>query len=221
MSMPDNSEMKINRTTVLLADDHKMFAQGLRALLEDEFDLVGSVENGQALVDAAAKSNPDVIVVDISMPVMNGLDAVRQLKERKIPAKIIFLTMHADDRLLAEAFRCGGSGYVLKQSAGEELILAIKQVLAGHKYVTPLLAKEWVEDVSKGIDVRKKLALTPRQREVLRLIIEGCTMKEVANRMGISTRTAESHKYEMMEGMGVDSTAELIQYAVKIGLTDS
>jgi len=219
--MPDNSEMKINRTTVLLADDHKMFAQGLRALLEDEFDLVGSVENGQALVDAAAKSNPDVIVVDISMPVMNGLDAVRQLKERRIPAKIIFLTMHADDRLLAEAFRCGGSGYVLKQSAGEELILAIKQVLAGHKYVTPLLAKEWVEDVSKGIDVRKKLALTPRQREVLRLIIEGCTMKEVANRMGISTRTAESHKYEMMEGMGVDSTAELIQYAVKIGLTDS
>jgi len=221
MSMPDNSEMKTNRTTVLLADDHKMFAQGLRALLEDEFDLVGSVENGQALVDAAAKSNPDVIVVDISMPVMNGLDAVRQLKERRIPAKIIFLTMHADDRLLAEAFRCGGSGYVLKQSAGEELILAIKQVLAGHKYVTPLLAKEWVEDVSKGIDVRKKLALTPRQREVLRLIIEGCTMKEVANRMGISTRTAESHKYEMMEGMGVDSTAELIQYAVKIGLTDS
>lgn len=213
--------MTTNRTKILLADDHKMFVQGLRALLEDEFDLVGTVENGKALVEAAGQLNPDVIVADISMPVMNGLDAVRRLKEQGISAKVIFLTMHADDRLLAEAFRCGGSGYVLKQSAGEELTLAIKKVLAGHKYVTPLLAKEWAEDVRKGIDSTKKFTLTPRQREVLRLVIEGCTMKEVANRMGISTRTAESHKYEMMEGLGVDSTAELIQYAVKLGITDT
>jgi DNA-binding NarL/FixJ family response regulator len=211
----------MNRTKILLADDHKMFAQGLRALLEDEFELVGTVENGQALVDAAGQLNPDVIVADISMPVMNGLDAVRQLKAQGVAAKVIFLTMHADDRLLAEAFRCGGSGYVLKQSAGEELTLAIKQVLAGHKYVTPMLAKEWAADVSKGIDRNKKFTLTPRQREVLKLVIEGCTMKEVANRMGISTRTAESHKYEMMEGLGFDSTAELIQYAVKLGITDT
>ena len=209
----------MNRTRILLADDHKMFAQGLRALLEDEFELVGMVENGQALVDAARQSNPDVIVADISMPVMNGLDAVRQLKEQGITAKVVFLTMHADDRLLAEAFRCGGSGYVLKQSAGEELTLAIRRVLAGHKYVTPLLAKEWAADVSKRIDGKKKLTLTPRQREVLKLVIEGCTMKEVAERMGISTRTAESHKYEMMEGLGVDTTAALIQYAIKLGIT--
>jgi len=155
------------------------------------------------------------------MPVMNGLDAVRKLKEQGVTAKVIFLTMHADDRLLAEAFRCGGSGYVLKQSAGEELIVAIRQVLAGRKYVTPMLAKEWAQEVSKGIDGQKKVTLTPRQREVLKLVIEGCTMKEVANRMGISTRTAESHKYEMMEGLGVDSTAELIQYAIKIGLTET
>lgn len=211
----------MNRTRILLADDHKMFIQGLRALLEDEFELVGTVENGQALIAAANEFNPDVIVADISMPVMNGLDAVRQLKESGVTAKVIFLTMHADDRLLAEAFRCGGSGYVLKQSAGEELVLAIGQVLAGHKYVTPLLAKEWAADVSKGIDGKKKLTLTPRQREVLKLVIEGCTMKEVANRMGISTRTAESHKYEMMEGLGVDSTAELIQYAIKLGITET
>ena len=211
----------MNRTKILLADDHKMFAQGLRALLEDEFELVGTVENGQALVDAAGQFNPDVIVADISMPVMNGLDAVRKLKEQGVTAKVIFLTMHADDRLLAEAFRCGGSGYVLKQSAGEELIVAIRQVLAGRKYVTPMLAKEWAQEVSKGIDGQKKVTLTPRQREVLKLVIEGCTMKEVANRMGISTRTAESHKYEMMEGLGVDSTAELIQYAIKIGLTET
>ena len=209
----------MNRTRILLADDHKMFAQGLRALLEDEFELVGMVENGQALVDAARQSNPDVIVADISMPVMNGLDAVRQLKEQGITAKVVFLTMHADDRLLAEAFRCGGSGYVLKQSAGEELTMAIRQVLAGHKYVTPLLAKEWAADISKRIDKKKKLTLTPRQREVLKLVIEGCTMKEVAQRMGISTRTAESHKYEMMEGLGVDTTAALIQYAIKLGMT--
>ena len=209
----------MNRTKILLADDHKMFAQGLRALLEDEFELVGTVENGQDLVAAANEFKPDVIVADISMPVMNGLDAVRQLKENGVTAKVIFLTMHADDRLLAEAFRCGGSGYVLKQSAGEELTLAIRQVLAGHKYVTPLLAKEWAADVSKRIDGKKKLTLTPRQREVLKLVIEGCTMKEVAQRMGISTRTAESHKYEMMEGLGVDTTAALIQYAIKLGMT--
>jgi len=211
----------MSRTRILLADDHKMFAQGLRGLLEDEFDLVGSVENGQALVDVARELAPDVIVADISMPVLNGLDAVRQLREQGVTAKVIFLTMHADDRLLAEAFRCGGAGYVLKQSAGEELILAIRQVLAGHKYVTPLLAREWAEDVSKKINRSKKLTLTPRQREVLQLVIEGCTMKEVASRMGISTRTAESHKYEMMEGLGVDSTAELIQYAVKLGITET
>jgi DNA-binding NarL/FixJ family response regulator len=220
----DHHEMTMKRTRILLADDHKMFAQGLKALLEDEFELVGTVENGQALVDAAAQLAPDVIVVDISMPLMNGLDAIRKLKEKGLSAKVIFLTMHADDRLLAEAFRCGGLGYVLKQSAGEELILAIKQVLAGHKYVTPLLAKEWAADFSKGIDGidgRRKLTLTPRQREVLRLVIEGCTMKEVASRMGISTRTAESHKYEMMEGLGVDNTSELIQYAIKIGLTET
>lgn len=211
----------MSRTRILLADDHKMFAQGLRGLLEDEFDLVGSVENGQALVDVARELAPDVIVADISMPVLNGLDAVRKLREQGVTAKVIFLTMHADDRLLAEAFRCGGAGYVLKQSAGEELILAIRQVLAGHKYVTPLLAREWAEDVSKKINRSKKLTLTPRQREVLQLVIEGCTMKEVASRMGISTRTAESHKYEMMEGLGVDSTAELIQYAVKLGITET
>ena len=211
--------MIMNRPKLLLADDHMMFSQGLKSLLEDEFDLVGAVSDGEALVEAAGRLNPDVIVVDISMPVMNGFDAVRQLKKQGVTAKIIFLTMHADDRLLAEAFRCGGSGYVLKQSAGEELITGIKQVLAGQKYVTPLIAAEWAADVGKQVRGTHKLTLTARQREVLQLVVEGCTMKEIAARLGISTRTAESHKYEMMEGLGVDNTAELIQYAVKIGLT--
>lgn len=207
------------RTRILIADDHKMFVQGLQGLLEDEFDLVGTVGDGHALVEEAVRLEPDVILVDISMPGLNGLDAVRRLKTKGIDSCIIFLTMHADDRLLAEAFRCGGQGYVLKQSAGEELILAIKQVLAGHKYVTPLIATEWVQDLTEHIGEKQRLTLTPRQREVLQLVIEGCTMKEVATRLGISTRTAESHKYEMMEGLGVDSTAELIQYAIKLGLT--
>jgi len=211
----------MSRPRVLLADDHTMFSQGLQSLLEDDFDLVGAVSDGEALVEAARRLNPDVIIVDISMPVMNGLDAVRQLKKDGATAKIIFLTMHADDRLLAEAFRCGGSGYVLKQSAGEELITGIGKVLAGQKYVTPLIATEWAEDLTKRVRGTQKLTLTPRQREVLQLVIEGCTMKEIATRLGISTRTAESHKYEMMEGFGVETTAELIQYAVKLGLTST
>lgn len=211
----------MSRPKILLADDHTMFSQGLQSLLEDEFELVGTVSNGQALVEAVDHFNPDVIIVDISMPVLNGFDAVRQLKEKGVSARVIFLTMHIDDSLVAEAFRCGGSGYVLKQSAGEELISAIRQVLAGHEYVTPLIATEAARSTGKGIDPAQRLRLTPRQREVLQLIIEGNTMKEVAAELGISTRTAESHKYEMMQGLGVQSTAELIQYALKLGLTST
>ena len=211
----------MSRPRILLADDHKMFAQGLRGLLEDEFELVGTVADGQALVEAAHELDPDVIIVDISMPVLNGFDAVRQLKKEGTQARIIFLTMHADSSLAAEAFRCGGSGYVLKQSAGEELISVIGQVLADHEYVTPLVDRESARGQSKGSDQTQTLRLTPRQREVLQLIIEGCTMREIAARLGISTRTAESHKYEMMEGLGVETTAELIQYAIKLGLTST
>lgn len=209
----------MKRTRILIADDHKMFAQGLQGLLEDEFDLVGIVADGQALVDAAHVLQPDIIVVDISMPVLNGLDAVRRLKDEGSSAQVIFLTMHVDHRLLAETFRCGGVAYVLKQSAGEDLIHAIRQVLAGHKYITPLIASEWVQDLAEQVDRTHKLTLTPRQREVLQLVIEGYTMKEIAARLGISTRTAESHKYEIMDGFGVNSTAELVQYALKLGLT--
>ncbi len=211
----------MSRPKILLADDHTMFSQGLQSLLEDEFELVGTVSDGQALVEAVDHFKPDVIVVDISMPVLNGLDAIRQLKEKGVSASVIFLTMHADESLVAEAFRCGASGYVLKQSAGEELISAIRQVLAGHEYVTPLIATEAARSTGKGNDPAQRLRLTPRQREVLQLIIEGYTMREVAAELGISTRTAESHKYEMMQGLGVQSTAELIQYALKLGLTST
>ena len=209
----------MSRPRILLADDHTMFAQGLQSLLEDEFELVGTVADGQALVETAHELDPDVIVVDISMPLLNGFDAVRQLKKEGISARIIFLTMHMDDSLVAEAFRCGASGYVLKHSAGEDLVSAIRQVLAGHEYVTPFVATGPAR--TAGVDRTQTLRLTPRQREVLQLIIEGHTMKEIAARLGISTRTAETHKYEMMESLGVESTAELIQYAIKLGLTST
>lgn len=201
---------------ILLADDHQMFAQGLERLLRDEFELLETVENGQELVEAAIRLTPDVIIVDISMPVLNGFDAVRQLKKKGSSAKIIFLTMHADKSLVAEAIRCGASGYVLKQSAGRELISAIRQVCEGKAYLPKIVSNELNESFAGSLS--QSLNLTPRQREVLRLIAQGHTMKEIAAVLGISTRTAESHKYEMMEALGVQTNAELVQYALKLGL---
>jgi DNA-binding NarL/FixJ family response regulator len=206
----------MNRPKVLLADDHTMFAQGLRSLLEDEFELLGTVENGQELVDAAIRLGPDVIVLDISMPVLNGFDTARALKKQRVAAKIVFLTMHSDPGLVAEALRCGALGYVLKQSAGEELISVIRQVAEGKTSIPNFMASDL--DSPSPESQEHSLNLTPRQREVLRLIARGLTMKKIAAELGISTRTAEAHKYEMMEAICVQTTAELVQYAIKLGL---
>ena len=203
----------MKRVKLLLADDHTMFAQGLQSLLADDFDLLGTVANGEELVNAMQTLDPEVIIVDISMPVLNGFDAVRRIKAGGSEAKVIFLTMHDDETLVAEAFRCGASGYVLKQAAGEELVAAIGKVMQGKKYITPLIAKR-VEFAT----AKPRAALTPRQAQVLKLISEGLTMKEIAAQLDISTRTAESHKYEMMEALGVQTTAELIKYALRVGL---
>jgi DNA-binding NarL/FixJ family response regulator len=190
-----------------------MFAQGLQRLLAEEFDLLGTVTNGEELVNAARRLDPDVIIVDISMPVLNGFDAVRHIRADGSRAKVIFLTMHDDDALVAEAFRCGGSAYVLKQAAGEELFAAIGRVVQGKKYITPLIAKRHHLPPQKSLS-----PITPRQRQVLQLISEGLTMKEIAAQLSISTRTAESHKYEMMEALGMQTTADLIKYALRVGL---
>ncbi len=206
--------MKLPR--ILIADDHKMFSQGLAALLAGTFEVVGSVADGQTLIDEAERLKPDVILLDISMPVLNGLDAARRLSSTSA-ASVIFLTMHADKRLLTEAFRAGASGYVLKQSAGDELIHAIQHVIAGNKYISPQLSTD-NQTGGGGVEDRQSKNLTPRQREVLQLVIEGLTMKEIARKLGISTRTAESYKYDMMSELGVTTTAELIQYAVKLGM---
>lgn len=205
----------MSRVRLLLADDHTMFAQGLARLLEEECELLGTVANGQELVEAAARLNPEVIVVDISMPVLNGFDAVRTIRKAGNEAKVIFLTMHDNEALVTEAFRCGASGYLLKQAAGEELVIAIREVAQGKRFITPLIGNKFVESVTSR---EQKPSITPRQREVLQLISQGLTMKEIAAQLQISTRTAESHKYEMMETLGVASTAELIKYALSVGL---
>jgi DNA-binding NarL/FixJ family response regulator len=205
----------MERIRLLLADDHVMFAQGLESLLREEFDFLGTAGNGEELVEATLRLNPDVLLVDISMPVLNGFDAVRKISEAGSHARIIFLTMHDDATLLAEAFRCGAAGYVLKQAAGEELITAIREVAQGGCYVSPLVTSRPTEPLSAGT---QKTTITPRQREVLELISQGLTMKEIAARLNISTRTAETHKYEMMQTLGVETTVELIRFSLRLGL---
>ena len=207
------------RTRVLLADDHAMVAEGLATLLKEHFDLVGTVGDGSELIDATRKLRPDVIVADIAMPKLSGLEALRRLKTARSEAKVVFLTMHADAQLATEAFRTGASGYVLKQSAGEELIAAIQEVLQGRTYLTPLMTKDVIATLTDSTP-RPAVKLTPRQREVLRLIAEGRRMKEIAAILELSTRTVETHKYEMMRALGVESTAELVRYAMQIGLVE-
>jgi DNA-binding NarL/FixJ family response regulator len=204
----------MNRIRLILADDHVMVAQGLQSLLCDEFDLLGTVGNGRELVEWTLNLKPDVILVDISMPILNGFDAVRELRKRGSESKIIFLTMHNDTALLAEAFRCGASGYILKQAAGEELVNAVREVAQGNNFVSPLITSLPSESQTKNA----QKTITPRQREVLKLLSQGLTMKEIAAELKISTRTAESHKYETMQTLGVETTAELIRYCLRLGL---
>jgi DNA-binding NarL/FixJ family response regulator len=205
---------------VLLAEDHTVVAEGLRALLKDSFELVGMVHDGRALLDAVEKLQPDVIVTDISMPLLNGLDAVQQIRARRPSSKIIVLTMHSDTQLAADAFRAGVSGYLLKISPGEELVNAIREVASGRSYVTTLLAKDLITLLIEagGTPREGGSPLTPRQREVIQLIAEGRTMKEVSAILHISPRTAEAHKYEIMRVLSVKTTAELVQCAIRMKL---
>lgn len=210
----------MNRTSVLLADDHVMLMDGLVHLVRQDFEIVGVASDGRAMVEMARQTRPDVIVTDISMPHLNGIDAARILRKESISAKLLFLTMHADLPLVEEAFRAGASGYILKLCAAEEFIKAIKCVAKGAVYITPLLAGDLISTLltTGPQDVARESTLTLRQREVLQLLAEGKTMKEVAAQLGISTRTAESHKYEIMRQLGVQTTAGLIRYAVRIKL---
>ena len=208
------------RTRVLLAEDHTVVAEALRVLLTEHFDLVDVVHDGRALLQATEQLRPDVIVTDISMPLLNGLDAIRQLLGRRPRTRVVILTMHKDRYLAAEAFRAGVCGYVLKVSPVAELVTAIRQAAEGQAYVTSLITND-LETLLIHADrspAERDTPLTPRQRQVLQLIAEGRTMKEAAVILNISPRTAESHKYEIMQVLGVQTTAELVQCAVRMKL---
>jgi len=213
----------MNRPRVLLADDHTMILAGLKSLLESDFDLVGTVEDGRALLDAAAQLKPDIIMMDISMPLLNGIEAARQLKKMIPQTKIVFLTMHGDVAYVREAFRVGASGYLIKRSAASELVTAINEVLKGRTYVTPLVTKDMMESFLEPTDPPEKLhsRLTPRQREVLQLVAEGHSNKEIASVLNVSTKTVEFHKYNLMQTLGIRTTAELTQYAMRHGYISS
>jgi DNA-binding NarL/FixJ family response regulator len=210
----------MSRTSVLLADDHVMLMDGLVPLIKQEFEIVGIARDGRSMVEMARKQHPDVIVTDISMPHLNGIDAARILVKEANAARLLFLSMHADLPLVEEAFRIGASGYILKLCGADEFVKAIQCVAKGITYITPLLAGDLISTLlTAGTrEIPRKPTLTLRQREVLQLLAEGKTMKEVATHLGISTRTAESHKYEIMRQLGVQTTAGLIRYAVRIKL---
>jgi DNA-binding NarL/FixJ family response regulator len=210
----------MKKTRVLLADDHKILLEGLKSLLEGEFEVVGSVEDGRALVDQAATLHPDVIVADISMPQLNGIEAARQIKKADKNIKIVFLTMHPDATYAANAFEVGASGFVLKHSAPSELITAIHEAMKGKTYVTPLIAGDLIHTYQEWGSPQKDLfkKISPRQREILQLLAEGKSGKEIASILDISTRTVEHHKYRMMEQLNIKTSAELVQYAIKHGI---
>ena len=207
----------MTKPRVLLADDHRIVAEGLKTLLTEEFELVGIVEDGRAMVAAARKLRPDVIVADISMPQLNGIDAMVPVKQDNPDVRVVFLTMHRDAAYARRALEAGASGFVLKHSAPAELVLAVRAALQGRTYITPDLAAE-VFRTAKEKDPNPLAALTPRQREILQLLAEGKSAKEIAAALGLSPRTVEFHKYTLMDALGMENSAELIRFAIKHGL---
>lgn len=209
--------MPSNRPRILIADDHTLVADLCKKLLETDFDIVGTVDNGRLMVRAAIELKPDIIVLDIAMPILNGLDAGKQAKEAVPSVKLIFLTMSTDIQLAAEAFRRGASGYLLKTCASSELLSAVHEVLCGRTHISHSLCKSDVNYLrrteSSLIDEEERL--TPREREVLQLLAEGKVMKEVGNILNMATSTVAFHKYRMMQALGAKSSAELVRYAVR------
>jgi DNA-binding NarL/FixJ family response regulator len=210
------SEVFVTPPRIMLADDHTILLEAFRKLLEPHFEIVGIVSDGRALLDAAPNLKPDVIVVDVGMPLMNGLEAGLRLKEMMPSAKIIFLTMNDDPDLAVNAMRSGASGYLLKRSAAAELIHAIHLALKGKSYVTPQIARGMEKAFINNPNPKDRAkALTPRQREVVQLLAEGKSMKEVASVLNVTPRTVAFHKYRVMEELNLQSTAELVQFAMK------
>jgi DNA-binding NarL/FixJ family response regulator len=210
----------VKRARVLLADDHRMVTEGLKGLLADEFELVGVVGDGRAMVAETKKLRPDVVVADISMPHLNGIDALALLKKDNPEIKVVFLTMHQNAAYARRALEAGASGYVLKHSASAELVLAIRAALKGETFITSALTAEVLEDAQhRPRDTDEALrSLTLRQREILQLLAEGRSAKQIGRMLAISARTVEFHKYQMMDAHGLHSSAELVHFAIKHGI---
>jgi len=211
----------MHRSRILIADDHNLVAELCKKLLEAEFEVVGIVTDGHALIQTAADLRPDVIIVDVGMPVLNGLDAAQRVKQMLPAVKVIFLTMNPDPELAAEAFRRGASGYLLKTSAAADMVVCVREVLRGKSYLSSRMPKDAVDFLRWQ---RKKLVqeaerLTERQREVLQLLAEGKVMKEIASTLNMTTRTVAFHKYRIMEVLGAKSSADLVKYAIRNNMT--
>lgn len=203
------------KARILLADDHTLVAEALKRLLEPDFEVVGTVGDGRALLRAAAQLRPDLVLVDLNMPLLNGLDASEQLKQTLPKIKIIVLTMNEDPDIAAETMGKWASGYLLKKSAGSELLKAVRDVLQGRKYVTPALQAAVAEIASRDSRSEAGRTLTARQREVLQLLAEGHTMKEAAAILNVATRTVAFHKYRIMQDFGLENNSELLRFAMK------
>ncbi len=212
----------MNRPRILMADDHAIVLAGLRKLVEAEGEVVGMVEDGRALVEAAQQLRPDIVLLDISMPLLNGLDAARQISKLVPESKLIFLTMHATPTYATEAFKAGASGYLIKRSAAVELKQAIQAVMQGQHYMTPLITKDVLAATLQSPDGQSDkplvTSLTQRQREVLQLVAEGKGTKAIASILNISVKTVEFHKFRIMSELDLHSTAELVKYAIGEGL---
>jgi len=213
----------MTKPKVLLADDHPLIREGMHSILEPDYEIVGEAKDGRELVRAALELRPDVIVTDIAMPNLNGLEAIRQLQKENLSAKIIFLTMHASVDFAVQAFRLGASGYLMKVDASEELARAFKEALAGRLYITPSIAKDVMMVLMEGSkapseDEEPWTTLTSREREVLQLVAEGRKMAEIGEILHISPRTVERHKYNLMDKLKLRTTAELTQYAIQRGV---
>jgi DNA-binding NarL/FixJ family response regulator len=206
----------MTRPRIMLADDHTILVEAFRSLLEPHYEVVATVPDGRSLLEVAPQVNPDVIVVDIGMPLMNGLEAGLRLKQEMPNVKLIFLTMNDDPDLAVEAMRCGASGYLLKSSAAEELLRAIQSALKCRRYVTPLIARGMQNSFIENPDATGQgKALTPRQREIVQLLAEGKSMKQAASILNIKERTVAFHKYRVMRRFNLGSSAELVQFAIK------
>jgi DNA-binding NarL/FixJ family response regulator len=208
------------RPRVLIADDHRMFAEGLRSLLAEEFDLVGVVDDGVALIDAAKRLRPDLIVADITMPRLNGIEALERLRRDLPDVRVVFLTMHKDVAYARRALAAGAMGFVLKHSALTELVVALRAALEGRTFIAPALAGDLLRATTRDPNSASDpiAALTPRQREILQLLAEGKSAKQIAAALDISARTVEFHKYTLMESVGAKNTAELIHFAIRHGI---